>query len=135
LTPERDQAELLLRKAREDQSVLLKLAHDQDIADSVLGFHAQQAVEKALKAVLASRGEDYPWTHDLQLLLRRLDAAAAHVPSAVDDARRLSPWAVEFRYGETIDESLDREEAVRQAGAVLDWAASVVRGGPAEGAL
>src|SRR4051794_15876126 len=70
LSPDREQAELLLRKAVEDQAVLVALAENPEIADAALGFHAQQAVEKALKAVLAARGDDFPWTHDLQLLLR-----------------------------------------------------------------
>lgn len=62
MSPEREQAALLLRKAREDQAVIAKLADDPQIADSAVGFHAQQAVEKALKAVLAARGDDFPWT-------------------------------------------------------------------------
>jgi HEPN domain len=34
-----------------------------------VGFHAQQAAEKALKAVLAASGDDFPWTHDLRHLM------------------------------------------------------------------
>ena len=32
-----------------------RLADDPSVADAIVGFHAQQATEKALKAVLASR--------------------------------------------------------------------------------
>lgn len=35
------------------------------ITDGVLGFHTQQAVEKALKAVLAVNGVEFPYSHDL----------------------------------------------------------------------
>jgi HEPN domain-containing protein len=52
--PELDEAYLLLRKAREDAEAVRKFATDPDLADAVVGFHAQQAVEKALKAVLAA---------------------------------------------------------------------------------
>jgi len=32
------------------------------VADAILGFHAQQAVEKSLKAVLASADVQFPYT-------------------------------------------------------------------------
>jgi hypothetical protein len=46
LGPEAEQARLLLAKAKEDQAVVVALAGDADIADSAIGFHAQQAVER-----------------------------------------------------------------------------------------
>jgi HEPN domain-containing protein len=51
-----DRPEVLLRKARQDELVLERLLDDQEVDDDTLGFHAQQAVEKLLKAVMASRG-------------------------------------------------------------------------------
>lgn len=115
-----------MRKASEDRAVLTALADDASIADSVLGFHAQQAVEKAMKAVLAAAGHDFPWTHDLQLLIRRLEQADVDVPDPVRGARRLSPWAVEFRYGETVDSVLDRPATAALVEAVLAWARSAI---------
>ena len=50
-----EQAIVLLRKADEDLVVFRKWATDPDIASSILGFHAQQAAEKTLKAILAER--------------------------------------------------------------------------------
>lgn len=97
----------------------------------MLGFHAQQAAEKALKAVLAARSDEFPWTHDLQLLIRRLDAAGVEVPAIVHDARRLTPWAVEFRYGETLDSALDRDATVGLISELLTWAAHQARLDPA----
>ena len=55
-----DHALLLLSKARADKLVLDKLADDSEITDDVIGFHAQQAVEKLLEAVLANRNVEYP---------------------------------------------------------------------------
>jgi len=117
-----DQAALLVRKASEDLAVIVALIGNAAISDSVLGFHGQQAVVKALKAVLAAHGQDFPWTHDLQLLLRRLEAAGVAVPDAAIAARRLAPWAVEFRYGETVDGELDRSGTLELVTAVLEWA-------------
>jgi HEPN domain-containing protein len=70
-TPEEvEVADLLLRKAASDLSAARALARDPEQQDDVVGFHAQQAVEKSLKAVLAVRGFEIPRTHDLDLLTR-----------------------------------------------------------------
>lgn len=103
-----------------------KLASDADVADAIVGFHAQQAVEKALKSVLAAAGDDFPWTHDIQHLIERLNDCGTPLPSALHDVRVLAPWAVEFRYGETIDDPLDREQATTLASKAVEWAESQI---------
>ena len=60
-----DRHGVLLRKARQDELVLERLLSYRDVDDDTLGFHAQQAAEKLLKAALAVRGLDYPRTHNL----------------------------------------------------------------------
>lgn len=45
---------VLIRKAADDFHVLERLNSGERTADWILGFHAQQAVEKALKAVLGN---------------------------------------------------------------------------------
>jgi hypothetical protein len=40
----------------------------QEIADSIIGFHARQTVEKWLKAVIASHGARHEPTHDIDRL-------------------------------------------------------------------
>ena len=117
-----EEAQLLLRKAREDADAVAKLAPDGNTADAIVGFHAQQAVEKALKAVLAAFGEDFPWTHDLRYLIERLDDLETPPPSSLHEVRVLAPWAVEFRYGETIDDPLDREQAGELVTETIAWA-------------
>jgi HEPN domain-containing protein len=57
-------ATLLARKATEDAVALREFAASIEIADTVLGFHAQQAIEKWLKAVLARQAVDFEYTHD-----------------------------------------------------------------------
>jgi HEPN domain-containing protein len=128
--PELEEALLLLRKAREDAGAVEKLFADVDVADAVVGFHAQQAVEKALKAVLASRGDDFPWTHDLRHLIERLDAVETSLPPQLHEIRVLGPWAVEFRYGETIDDPLDRRLAVALIGETIAWAEAQIGARP-----
>ncbi len=62
-------ARMLLRAAERDVGALRVMRHSDDISDEVLGFHAQQATEKSLKAWLALLGETYPLTHNLDTLL------------------------------------------------------------------
>jgi HEPN domain-containing protein len=60
-------------------------------------FHAQQAVEKYLKAILQQRGISFPRTHDLVILLQLLEGRQRESPFR-DDAELLTTYAVEFRY-------------------------------------
>jgi HEPN domain-containing protein len=62
-------AEVLLRKAESDLAAARALAADPDQHDDAIGFHAQQAVEKAVKAVLALSEVETPRTHDLTFLV------------------------------------------------------------------
>lgn len=93
-----------------------------------LCFHAQQAAEKALKAVYVHRGWSFRYTHDLARLLRGLESQGLVIPEAIRDATDLSTYAFVSRYpglGEPATES-DRDEAVRQAVAVLEWAEETI---------
>lgn len=89
------------------------------IADAVIGFHAQQAVEKALKAAIVNAGGELHRTHDLRFLIRRARDLTIVVPHEVTEAHWLTPWAVELRYGEYLDEPLDRVLAVQAATAAV----------------
>ena len=93
---------LLMEKAAGDEKILLRLIDDDDIPDDGLGFHAQQAVEKRIKAVLAHNEVVYERTHNIAYLLKLLDDARNHqARSKPDDLPNLSPWAAELRYATT----------------------------------
>ena len=47
------------------------------VSNAIVCFHAQQAVEKALKAVLASRDVVFPFTHDLDGLIEFCESRGA----------------------------------------------------------
>jgi len=49
--------------------MLSRTANAPDAPVAALGFHAQQAVEKFLKAVLSASSVHYPRTHDITVLL------------------------------------------------------------------
>jgi HEPN domain-containing protein len=84
-------------------------------------FQAQQAAEKALKAVLVFLRRDVPRIHDLDALI---DALPQDWPVVQEypDLANLTDWAVNARYPLAGQEPTheDAEEAVRQARAVLD---------------
>jgi HEPN domain-containing protein len=69
-----------------------------EIPWDTLCFHAQQAAEKMLKALLVARGEICPRTHDLSALLGRCQAAAYAVDALEESCRLLQPYAVLTRY-------------------------------------
>ncbi len=71
-------------------------------------FHAQQCIEKLLKAVVIAKGEIPPKTHDLTILSSLLSSLEPEWHWAVEQLRLLSRSAVIFRYP---GESADREEA------------------------
>ncbi len=57
----------------------LRVLMDTPVADETIGFHGQQAVEKLFKAWLALLGSNYPTTHDLDLLLEKLQSCGAKI--------------------------------------------------------
>ncbi len=97
MTPS-DQAKLLLRKAAQDMAVLNKLIDDREISDETLGYHAQQAAEKLIKALLASKGHPYPRSHNIGLLLDLLQSHGIPLPERFDEVDALTPFGTVFRY-------------------------------------
>jgi len=110
---DQEHAKELLKIARRDLAVLRAMSDVDAFPDAIFGFHAQQSVEKALKAWLASLGKTYPRRHDLKLLLDLLagtGTSTAPFEALVD----LNDFAVQYRY-ETLSvdaEALDRTEVV-----------------------
>ena len=103
------------------------LIDETSIGDRVIGFHAQQAIEKAAKAVLASRGEDYPFTHDIVRLLDLLDRSQLPEELPLVDAEDLTPWAVELRYGGSSESEIDRRGALATVQRFRAWAEAEVQ--------
>ena len=53
-------------------------------------FDAQQAAEKAIKAVFIHRGESFPYIHNLEDLLKRLERNGLKIPKYVHKAHELT---------------------------------------------
>ena len=126
-----EHARLMLEKAAEDLYVLDLLIADTGAPDAVIGFHAQQAVEKWLKAALTERAIGFARTHDLAALLDLLQDNGIAMPTGADRIPRLTPYAVVFRYGHVPLETggappLDRVWVADCVREVRAWAEALV---------
>ncbi len=61
-------------------------------------FHAQQAAEKFLKAVLVWHQVEFPKTHDIGRLIDLLETMDTGLAGGVREASALTPYAIEARY-------------------------------------
>lgn len=117
-------AAILARKADEDATAVREFAANPEIADGIIGFHAQQAIEKWLKALLASRAQDFEYTHDLRHLIALVGLEEDDAPFDIREAVDLTEYAVPLRYEDLLDaEPLDRQAAVALIDDVGRWAA------------
>ncbi len=87
-----------------------------------MGFHAQQSVEKALKAVLSSNGVAFRRTHDIAELLDLITDHNLPSPPFAESLDELNPFAVEARYGLIAPGAIDRQQALKWIDQVLNWA-------------
>lgn len=107
---DRDFAFSLLAMAQKDVNALHGMVNNKIFADEIFGFHAQQAVEKSLKAWIASLDVEFPLTHDISLLLSTLEDHRQSI-SAFGELVELTAFAVQFRYAAFEDsETLNRTD-------------------------
>jgi HEPN domain-containing protein len=120
-----------MRRARSDL-VLAHMTEDQRVAPEILAFHAQQAAEKALKALLVQRQVEFPCTHAIGALLNLCQTAGYEGTEALADAVILTRYAVATRYpGE--EEPVSRQEAreaAELADQVLAWVETQIEEAP-----
>lgn len=93
---------------------------------NLVGFHAQQAIEKALKGRLVAAQVDFPRSHDLEELRILLRQAGADWPELLDKVKELTPLAVQTRYPGFEDPltAAEVDEAIRLAEEVVAWVKS-----------
>ncbi len=108
-----------IRFAHEDLEIAQLIVTQSSVSRAAC-FHAQQAAEKALKALLIARGRDFPKTHEL-FGLSRLLPENLEVGVTDEELISLSKWAVEPRYPGDLPEATedDARAAVRQAREIL----------------
>lgn len=100
MSPDADPAELgrlWLRHARSNLALARQPKPDEALWED-LCFDAQQAAEKAVKAVLVLDTVDFPRTHQIGELLAIARQSGRHVPEELGRADTLSEYAVTTRY-------------------------------------
>jgi len=88
------QAQILLIKTAEDEKAL----GSSELSDAILGFHAQQAVEKLIKALLAQLNAPFELTHNLGRLRTALASTGESLPATPIPLDQLNDFAVVYRY-------------------------------------
>ena len=96
-----------------------------DCPTEVVCFHAQQGVEKYLKALLTLLDVYFPKSHDLGELLKLLPQDKS-VPLTIHEAEQLTDYAVSARYPDDT-EIIPILEAI-EAGEIAKRVSSAVRG-------
>lgn len=114
----------LLALARADFAAAQVLQDAEGVSDSSTGFHAQQAVEKALKAAIATRGAEFPFTHNLGLLMQLCEDEGLELPETLAESDRLTPYGATLRYGLGDPGTVKPADALRWAELAIEWAAS-----------
>jgi hypothetical protein len=87
-------AEKLLLKASEDEASI----QIDELPDGPFGFHAQQAVEKLIKALLSQMSISFDHTHNISRLAQQLSDAGEKLPLAPVALADLNKFAVIYRY-------------------------------------
>ena len=120
----RDSADDSLRwvaYAREDLLAAATLLKANKGLTKQIGYHSQQAAEKAIKAALIFLQVKFPFVHDLDELRNRLPDQWKCVEDYPELDALITDFAVEGRYPGTLDEPAeeDAQKAFQQASGVL----------------
>lgn len=126
MTPQRDEAERFPRLDKRNQAAFAALLNASAVEPAVAYFHAQQAAEKALKAVMCLHGLEYRRTHDLEELAGTLADVGIVPPVGEIELRCLTPYAVEFRDDDETIHLISGDEAGRLIDLLLAWATTEI---------
>ncbi len=121
-----ESVESWLNYARSDLA-LARVPTTNEIMLETLCFHAQQAVEKSIKAVLIYHDIAFPKIHSIERLINMLPESVEKTDDLMESAQ-LSAYATTFRYPgieEPVSES-EYKEAIRLAESVLMWAEKII---------
>lgn len=120
--PVQGSSEEWLRRAK--ASLVLAKAQDKEgVALEDLCYQAQQAAEKAMKALYIAKGKEFLFTHDLDRLVLGLEALGLEITETIDQATILTRYAIETRYPGGFEpvSLVEYHEAIRLAEEVISW--------------
>jgi len=128
-----EKAQSMLSTAEKDLRALKGMSDPNIFADQVFGFHAQQAIEKTLKAWIASLKIDFPFVHNIARLLAILEENGCNI-DIFWDMVEFNAYAVAFRYDadEITGEPLDRQNTIERIQKVYDHVKDVIETSPGD---
>lgn len=126
MMPALEEAQKLLHVAKADRDAFVYLKPANHLRDAIVLFHAQQAIEKAIKAVLTANEISFGRTHNLLALAALLAESGIISPETPDEVAVLNPYAVLFRYDDEDIALVTRDEAERMVEKILAWADDII---------
>jgi len=121
-----NQAQAFQLMAHKDLRTIQQMAGESfDI--EIFGFHAQQAVEKSMKAWIRELGGIPPITHNIAILIARIEELGQDM-SAWQNFVELNTFAVQLRYQEVDDSgpNIDRQDVICQVELLLSTVDQIV---------
>lgn len=125
-------ARIWLRNAERDLEIAVELRERHPARAC---FHAQQAGEMALKAVLVERVDDHPRTHSTGALVLELRESGVEIPSQLAaDVAALDLYYLTSRYPDSLGDAdpydvlgeADARRAIERAERTIDYARAAV---------
>jgi HEPN domain-containing protein len=98
MQPEEELVQQWLIRATRDLAVAKLIVGHSDAMREETGFHAQQTVEKCLKAFLVHHGVEFAWSHSLAYLLTICEQVEPTFARWRSSAEPMTQYAVRFRY-------------------------------------
>lgn len=122
MTPLLEEARRLLTLGQSDRTAFLWLLQGPGVRPAAAFFFAQQAIEKALKAVMIASDLVPTRTHNLLALTAEINAAGVATPLSPEELAALNPYAVTLRYDNEDIVVISTDHAQRLVDAMLTWA-------------
>lgn len=122
----KQESDRFLSLAYDDREACIALSKIENIKSHIICFHAQQAIEKALKAVIMIKNQPLTRTHDLTECAYQVEELGLHLPVSIETIGLLTPYAVIGRYGGIEDDIVPIEEAIEMMNIILEWASDVI---------
>lgn len=130
-----EHARQMFALALKDLKALRGMQDAEIFDDTIFGFHAQQTVEKSLKAWLSAAGIAYSRIHDLDELFLLLEKNGQHVPSHFKNLTDLTDFAVQFRYElfDYFEAGLNRAETIDRVAKFSEYVEQIIMNAKSEG--
>lgn len=108
-----------LKFARFDLLTIESIAKSIFVSQSIT-FHAQQAVEKSIKAYLVANNKRFPKTHDIGKLLDIIREVDVDLSKKLRHLEILTEYAISFRYPEAAKSKITKAKALRAIKIAID---------------